>query len=149
MEKVLILPVWQYDEIRQVGTDYTDEAQVEAYDQRMQSLRDVKAFLGGLHWQAFAYALWEQILCAAIIITLLVYFREKYNDQGRLLKAMSASAYTVYILHAPVIVFLALGLRGVILDPLLKFVLVAPLAVSLCFLLSNYIRKLPIAGNIL
>jgi len=42
MEKVLILPVWQYDEIRQVGTDYTDEAQVEAYDQRMQSLRDVK-----------------------------------------------------------------------------------------------------------
>lgn len=110
---------------------------------------DPSAFFGGLHWQAFAYALWEQILCAAIIITLLVFFREKYNYQGRLLKAMSASAYTVYIIHAPVIVFLALSLRGVVMDPLLKFVLVAPLAVSLCFLLSNYIRKLPIARNIL
>lgn len=110
---------------------------------------DPSAFLGGLHWQAFAYALWEQILCVAIIITLLVFFREKYNDQGRLLKAMSASAYTVYIIHAPVIVFLALGLRSMIMDPLLKSVLVAPLAVSLCFLLSNYIRKLPIARNIL
>ncbi len=110
---------------------------------------DPSAFFGGLHWQAFAYALWEQILCAAIIITLLVFFREKYNNQGRLLEAMSASAYSVYIFHAPIIVFLALSLRGVILDPLLKFVLVAPLAVSLCFLLSNYIRKLPIARSIL
>lgn len=111
--------------------------------------KDPSAFLGGLHWQAFTYALWEQFLCAAIIITLLVFFREKYNNQGRMLKAMSANAYTVYIIHAPVIVFLALGLRNVILDPLLKFILVSPLAVGLCFLLSNYIRKLPIAGNIL
>ncbi len=110
---------------------------------------DPSAFFGGLHWQAFAYAIWEQILCAAIIITLLVFFREKYNNQGRFVKAMSASAYTVYIFHAPVIVFLALSLRGVIMDPLLKFALVAPLAVGLCFLIGNHIRKLPIARSIL
>jgi surface polysaccharide O-acyltransferase-like enzyme len=110
---------------------------------------DPSAFFGGLHWQAFAYALWEQIFCVAIIITIFVFFREKYNNQGRLLKTMSASVYTVYIFHAPIIVFLALGLRGVILDPLLKFLLVAPLAVGICFLLSNYIRKLPIARSIL
>lgn len=41
MEKELIFPVWQYDEMQQVGTDYTDEAQVEAYDRQMQRLRDV------------------------------------------------------------------------------------------------------------
>ncbi len=33
--------MWQYDEMQQVGTDYTDEAQVEAYDRQMQRLRDV------------------------------------------------------------------------------------------------------------
>ncbi len=104
---------------------------------------------GGLYWQALVYALWEQFLGVAIIIALTVLFREKYNYQGRLLKGMSASVYTVYIFHAPVIVLLALSIRGVILNPLLKFVLVAPLAVSLCFLLSNYIRKLPIARRIL
>jgi len=32
----------QYDEMQQVGTDYTDEAQVAAYDRQMQRLRDVK-----------------------------------------------------------------------------------------------------------
>ena len=33
---------WQYDEMQQVGTDYTDDTQVQAYDLRMQKLRDVK-----------------------------------------------------------------------------------------------------------
>jgi surface polysaccharide O-acyltransferase-like enzyme len=110
---------------------------------------DPARFAGGLYWQAFTYALWEQFLGVSIIIALSVLFREKYNHQGRLTKAMSESTYTVYIFHAPIIVFLALGLRGIILSLLPKFVLVTPLAVFLCFLLSNYIRKLPIARRIL
>lgn len=36
-------PPWQYDETIQIGTDYRDEAEVAAYDQRMQKLRDVNA----------------------------------------------------------------------------------------------------------
>ncbi len=42
MEKGLILPAWQYDEMQQVGTDYTDTAHVEAYDGQMQRMRDIK-----------------------------------------------------------------------------------------------------------
>ena len=34
---------WQYDETSQVGTDYRDPAEVAAYDQRMQKLRDINA----------------------------------------------------------------------------------------------------------
>lgn len=37
----MLFPAWQYDEMQQVGTDYTDEAQVEAYDRQMQKLRDI------------------------------------------------------------------------------------------------------------
>jgi hypothetical protein len=55
----------------------------------------------------------------------------------------------VYIFHAPVIVLLALSLSGVGVDPALKFVLVAPVAVALCFLVGHAIRKLPLARNIL
>ena len=32
---------WQYDEKGQVGTDYRDESEVSAYDERMQKLRNV------------------------------------------------------------------------------------------------------------
>lgn len=110
---------------------------------------DSTRLAGGFYWQALTYALWEQFFGVAIIIGISVLFREKYNSQGRLAKAMSASAYTAYIFHAPILVFLALSLRGVVLSPLLKFVLVAPLAVTLCFSLSNCIRKLPIARRVL
>ncbi len=110
---------------------------------------DPTRLAGGFYWQALTYALWEQFLAVAIIIALSVLFREKYNSQGALARAMSASAYTAYIFHAPILVLLALSLRGVILSPLLKFVLVAPLAVTLCFSLSNCIRKIPIARRVL
>jgi surface polysaccharide O-acyltransferase-like enzyme len=106
-------------------------------------------FLGGVQWQSFALSVWEQFVCMGMVIGLLVLFRERLNHQGVLAKNMAASAYTVFIIHAPVIVFLALALRGIDLYPLLKFVLVAPIAIALCFVLANFVRKLPLARDIL
>jgi glucan biosynthesis protein C len=106
-------------------------------------------FLGGVHWQSFALSLWEQFLCMGMVVGLLVLFRERLNHEGRLAKDMAASAYTVFLIHAPVIVFLALALRGINLHPLLKFVLVAPVAVAICFILASFIRKLPLLRDIL
>lgn len=37
------IPVWQWDEMRQVGTDYESVEQVAAYDRRMGEMRDVAA----------------------------------------------------------------------------------------------------------
>lgn len=37
------MPDWQWDEMQQVGVDYTDIAEVESYDNRMAKLRDVDA----------------------------------------------------------------------------------------------------------
>jgi len=36
-------PAWEWDEIRQVGTDYADVAEVERYDRRMGEFRDFAA----------------------------------------------------------------------------------------------------------
>jgi glucan biosynthesis protein C len=107
------------------------------------------AFMGGLHWQSFAYAVWEQFVCVGMVLGLLVWFRRRWDHQGPLARAMSASTYTVYFIHAPVLVFLALALRGISLYPLVKFALVAPVAVFLCFFIGHYLRKLPLARNIL
>ena len=110
---------------------------------------DVSQFAGGLHWQCFAYSVWEQFVGVAMTVALLVLFRERLNRQGTLAKAASASTYTAYIIHAPVIVLLALALRNVGLYPLAKFGLVAAVAVPICFALGNFIRKLPLARRIL
>lgn len=39
---------WQYDEIKQVGVDYTNLGQVEVYDERMAKLRDIKQETGNI-----------------------------------------------------------------------------------------------------
>ena len=103
---------------------------------------DTEPVLGGLHWQALAYAVWEQLLCVAMSISLLYLFRERYNRQGVLAQALSASAYAAFILHAPVLVGLALSLKGLALPPLPKSALLAPVAVALCFLAGASIRRL-------
>ena len=111
--------------------------------------RDIQPFAGGLHWQSLAYSLWEQSLATAVIVALVVLFREKLNRQSKAAKAMSDSAYTAYIIHAPVIILLALSIKNVMLSPLLKFAAASLIAVPLCFALGNLLRKLPLARNIL
>jgi len=37
----MTLPDWHWNEMQQVGTDYNDLPEVEAYDERMATLRDV------------------------------------------------------------------------------------------------------------
>jgi glucan biosynthesis protein C len=110
---------------------------------------DLTPGLGGLHWQSLFYCVWEQLMCMAMVVTLLVWFRNRFDQQGRVARAMSAAAYAVYVFHAPVIVLLALAVSGMRLDLALKFVLVAPVAVCLCFLVGHYVRKLPLARSIL
>ncbi|HTP08610.1 MAG TPA: acyltransferase family protein [Anaerolineae bacterium] len=108
-----------------------------------------KPFLGGLHWQAAMLALWESLIGVSMCIGLTYLFRRHWNQQGRLAKFLSPNAYTAYIIHAPIITFTALALRNVEVYPLLKFGLAASIALPLCFVLSNLIRKLPYTDRVL
>ena len=113
------------------------------------AINHIAYFEGGLHWQAFAYALWEAIMCVAMCIGLLVLFRKRFNRQGSLWRFLSANAYTVYILHPLIIVGLAYGLHTVTLHPLLKYGFAVVIAVPCCFVLSALVRKIPYAKRIL
>ncbi len=104
---------------------------------------------GGLNWLSLAYSLWEGFICVAMVITVLAWFRRRLNHQGRLARAMSETCFSVYVLHPLIIVPLALALSGIQLNLGLKFVLVAPVAVALCYLIAYYIRKLPFFRSIL
>jgi glucan biosynthesis protein C len=106
-------------------------------------------FAGGWHWQAFAYALWESFLCLAMCIGLIYLFRRQLNHQGPLARFLSPNAYTAYLIHGPIITTIALAARDVMLYPLLKWGLVALVAVPLCFGLSHLIRKLPYTDRVL
>ena len=110
---------------------------------------DVSLYMGGLHWQCLAYAVWEQFVGIGMVVALLVMFRKRLNRQGKLAGALSASSYAVYIIHPPIVVLVALALRNITLFPLLKFALAALMVVPLSFALANVVRKLPLARGIL
>jgi glucans biosynthesis protein C len=103
----------------------------------------VEPFLGGLKWQAAMYAFWEQLTGIALIIALIGLFKKKFNNQGILAKRLSGAAYAVFIIHPPVIVALALLLKNWDLYPVLKFILVAPIALFLCFGIAILLKQIP------
>jgi surface polysaccharide O-acyltransferase-like enzyme len=107
------------------------------------------AVTGGLTWQSFAFSIWEEFICVGITIILLVWFRERFNRQSAIAKAMSDSTFAVYFIHAPVLVLLALRLKALSLYPLLKWVLVSPVAIVLCFVIAYLLKRLPLVRRIL
>lgn len=109
----------------------------------------IEAAVGGLHWQSFYYAVWEQFVCVAMVIGLSTLFRRRFNSQGTFAKTLSSSAYGVFIFHAPVIIFFSRMLKPVALHPFVKFLVTAPAALILSFSAAYVIKKLPGAKIIL
>jgi glucan biosynthesis protein C len=82
-------------------------------------------------------------------ITMLVWFRRRFDRRGPLARAMSESAFAVYILHPAIIVPLALALSGIQLNLSVKYLIVAPIAVAPCYLVAYGLRKVPFVRLVL
>ncbi len=111
---------------------------------------DADKFIGGLNWQALVFNLWESFYCMGMCIGLVVLFRKKYNSQGKVAKTLSQNAYTIYIVHAPVLIGVGLLFYIVPMFALLKFIIVFPIVLFICFLLSHFVlRRIPGAKRVL
>jgi glucan biosynthesis protein C len=105
--------------------------------------------LGNGHWQSAVYALWDSTFAVGICLGVITLFRRFFDGQGRFGRFLSQHGFTVYIIHAPVIVFLAVSLKRVETENLLKFGLTAAIGVPLCFAVACIVRKIPLASRIL
>jgi hypothetical protein len=109
---------------------------------------NIDVFMGGLTWQSLALAFWEQFMCVAVVVTLLVSFRNRFSQQSALAKKLSAASYATFIVHQPVIVGVMLVLAEIRVDMGLKWLVLAPVMVSLCFLVGYVVKTLPLARRI-
>jgi glucan biosynthesis protein C len=105
--------------------------------------------LGNGHWQSAVYSLWDSTFAVGICLGVITLFRRFFDGQGRYGRFLSQHSFTVYIIHAPVIVFLAVSLKRIELENLLKFGLTAAIGVPLCFAVAYFVRKIPLASRIL
>jgi hypothetical protein len=101
------------------------------------------SLLGGLHWQAAGYALWEAFFCVGICLGLIVLYRERANVRSRLTGFLADNNFGVYVFHTPIVVAASLALRYLTLNPLAKTVLVAVLVLPVCFLVAAAVRRVP------
>ena len=105
-------------------------------------------FLGNGTWQSGVYALWDSTFAVGMCLFFITLFRRFFDSPGRLGKFLSQQAFTVYVIHIPIIVLFALALRGVQIEQLLKFGLAAIIGVPLCFFAAYLVRKIPLADRI-
>jgi len=105
--------------------------------------------LGNGHWQSAVYSLWDSIFAVGICLAAITFFRRFSNKQGKFRKFLSKHSYTVYIIHIPIIVYIALLLKVITLTPLLKFIIVSAISIPVSFAIAYIARKIPFTSKIL
>lgn len=100
-------------------------------------------FFGGAHWQAFGLALWEQLTGLGLALGALALFARRGNTDTRALRWLADRSFGVYVLHAPVLVALAMAFRAL---PYHLYGLVALLTMTglaISFALADVARRIP------
>jgi peptidoglycan/LPS O-acetylase OafA/YrhL len=100
-------------------------------------------FSGGLSWTAILYALWEPFVAWGMIAAWLLIFRQRMNQPSRFCAWLNRRAYAVYIVHPPILVGMALLLRGWSAPALIKFSATGLLTCVACWLVADPLVRLP------
>jgi hypothetical protein len=100
-------------------------------------------YSGGFQWQPLLYALWEQMIGFSIIVALLAFGKKYWNASTVFTAKLSRYTFAVYIFHPLVLISLSLTVRNWAVDPAIKLLIVAPLAVTGSFLLASVITSIP------
>jgi hypothetical protein len=112
-------------------------------------LTDPAGFVGNGTWESAVYALWDSTFAVGMCLAALIFFRRFFDGSSAFGGFLSRQSYAVYIIHTPIVVFLAIALQEVALQPLLKFAVASLIALPLCFAVAYVVRRLPLARRVL
>jgi len=87
--------------------------------------------------------MWEQMAGVTIMTALFCIGKQLLNKSSAFQSRLSRSAFAVYICHPFVLISLSLAVRDWAIEPALKLLVVAPLAVAGSFLLGSVIVLIP------
>jgi len=101
------------------------------------------SFGGGFTWPSVLYAFWEPFVAWGLIAAWLLIFRSRIDQPSQLWSWIGRRAYSVYIIHPPVLVGIALFLHPWSAPALLKFGVTGVLSCIACWLLADPLVRLP------
>lgn len=100
-------------------------------------------FAGHGTWQSALYALWDATLAVGLLTAVLALFTGLLKHEGPVWRFFARQSYATYLTHIVVVTFIAYGLSGLQAPVLVKFLLVALIAVPVAFGLAYVIRMIP------
>ena len=109
----------------------------------------LRNFQGHGTWQSGVYAIWDSAYSVGLCLAAVTLFRPFFNRAGAFTAFLSRHSYTIYFVHAPLLVFVGLMLRAIDIGHLIKFLLASVIALPVCFGIAWLVRKIPLAARIL
>jgi fucose 4-O-acetylase-like acetyltransferase len=104
-----------------------------------------KSFMGGANYYSFFYSFWETLASFTIGVGLLVLFRKYFNFSNPVIKFFTDNAFTVFIIHTPVLLTTAVKLRHWQVSGTYKFfvalVISLVLTFGFSFLINSFFRS--------
>ena len=91
----------------------------------------------------YVYAFWEPLVAWGVILKLLFEFQRRVTVLQGPWKSLARRAYTIYIVHPPVLVTVALAWSGVPANALLKFAVTGIVSCAVCFLVAGWLLRVP------
>ncbi len=98
---------------------------------------------GGWNVQAVVYAFWEPAVAWGVILALLHSFVRRFRSLGVIWSALARRAYTIFIIHPPILVAVALAFRPVSAPHLVKFAVIGLSACLACFWCAGLLLRVP------
>jgi len=100
-------------------------------------------------WQSAVYALWDSAFAVGMVLAAITFFRRFFDQESKFGRFLSQQSYAVYIIHIPIVIFTAYGLRGIEMASLLKLGLAAVIVIPICFIVAAVLRKIPGVSRVL
>ncbi len=109
----------------------------------------VEYFFGGWHWQALGFALWEQLAGVGLSLGALALFSRKLNFENRLTRWLNERSFAVYVLHAPVLIGLAMSFRALPQNMYALAALLTATGLLASYVLADLFRRIPVFRSFL
>jgi hypothetical protein len=107
------------------------------------------SFMGGLHWQSLALAIWEQTFCVAASVSILKWYAGRMNRENRRTRFLSKNSFAVYVFHAPILIAISLLLVNLEIPIVLKYFVLVIGTVLVTYGFCDLLRRLPLFNGVL
>lgn len=103
----------------------------------------VEFFFGGWHWQALGFAAWEQFTGVGLSLGALALFSRKLDFENPFMRWLSDRSFAVYVLHAPLLVALAMLFRALPQNMYALAALLTGSGLLASYIVADLFRRIP------